>query len=303
MAKQRLRFTEIVRTILPIALLAAGFFGFLVLKQRERVPARPKEAKPPLVVETMAVRRHSGPVTIQTHGEVVPYREVIVSAEVAGRVIEKTEQCRAGRFVRKGQLLLQIDPKDYELERRRLAAELAQAEVDLRQIDVEMENTQTLLVLAQKEVQLQESEWKRQVNLLARGATSPASVDQAQRSLLQARNSEQNLRNQLNLLAPRRQRLTQAKELAAIRLEQADLNLARTRVVAPVDGVIVTESVQDRRTPSCKKERRWPRSTTRRPWKCRPNCVWKNFSGFGTTETPTRPVRRERQTGWLVPMP
>ncbi|HID22428.1 MAG TPA: HlyD family efflux transporter periplasmic adaptor subunit, partial [Planctomycetaceae bacterium] len=245
MGIQGFRFGEVVRTAIPITLLGLGVFGFVVLKQRDRVPARPKPKPSPPLVETMAVRRHSGPVTLQTHGEVVPFREVIVSAEVAGRVVEKTEACRAGRFVRRGQLLLQIDRKDYELERRRLAAELAQADVDLHQVDVEISNTEALLVLAQKEVQLQQSEWKRQVDLLARKATSPASVDQAERALLQARNSEQTLRNQLNLLTTRKERLRQAKELAAIRLEQADLNLARTRVVAPVDGVIVTESVQE----------------------------------------------------------
>ena len=55
--------------------------------------------------------------TLEADGVVVPFREIELAAEVAGRIVERDERCRAGNFVTQGTLLARIDPQDYQLER------------------------------------------------------------------------------------------------------------------------------------------------------------------------------------------
>ena len=244
MSNRRASVSEAVRVVLPLLILAVGFGGFLVLKNRPPTPVRPQEEKRAPLVDTAPVVAHAGSLDIETDGQVVPFREIALSAEVAGRVVEKAEVCRAGKFVRRGDLLLTIDPRDYRLEKKRLSEELIQSDVSVKELDVEIENTGSLIKLAEDDVALQQAELNRQNELLKQRATSRAAVDQAKRSLLQSRNSELMLRNQLNLLNTRRSRVQSAKRLIEVRLEQAELDLERTAVKSPIDGIVVTESVE-----------------------------------------------------------
>jgi multidrug efflux pump subunit AcrA (membrane-fusion protein) len=245
MSKQDTTLIEAAKVIVPFLILAAGAAGFVKLKEQEKVEKAPEKEREAPIVDTVPVAIHDGQLSIRTDGQVVPYLEVVLSAEVGGRVVEKLDICRAGRFVRKGDLLLKVDRRDYELEKRRLQEELVQADVQMRELAVEVENTQALIALALDDVNLQQNELDRQLQLLARRANSAANVDEARRGLLQAKNSELLLKNQMNLLSTRRDRLASAKSLIQVQLEKAELDLARTNITSPVDGVVVTESVEE----------------------------------------------------------
>ena len=65
---------------------------------------------------------------IEVNGTVVPKREVTLSAEIDGRVVERTDACWAGRAVKRGDLLLRLDPRPLEIQRMTFEAELGQVE-------------------------------------------------------------------------------------------------------------------------------------------------------------------------------
>ncbi len=237
-------FLEIVRIVAPLLLLSIGVVGLIVLWNRRPISVKPETKKDAPLVDTRPVVSHAGDLTIATNGQVVPYREVSLSAEVAGRITEKTDVCRAGKFVRRGQLLLKIDPRDYVLAKKRLTEEFDQAEIAIKELDVEIGNTQSLIELARDDLKLQQDSVDRQTKLVAARATSTAAVDQAKLSLLQARSSLTMFENQLALSRAKKPRLTSATKLIGVRLEQAELDLERTEVKSPIDGMVVVESVE-----------------------------------------------------------
>jgi len=236
---------EMIRIIAPLVILAFGAGGFFLLKQKSGPEKQTGEKKGAPEVDTAPVKLHEGALTIRNDGRVVPYVEVSLSAEVAGRIVSKADVCRAGRFVRKGEALLQIDPSDYDREKQRLEKELEQAGALLEELGVELASTQTLIELAEDEFELQQNEVDREQKLMARGATTDASVDQAKRGVLQARNSLLTLSNQLNLLTTRRTRLESARDVTEVRLQQAVADYERAEIRSPIDGMVVTESVQE----------------------------------------------------------
>ena len=149
-------------------------------------------------------------------------------------------QCESGSYVKAGQLLMRIDRTDYELEVQRLTRLQEQEYQALTEIDQEMLNTKRLIDVSEQDVQLQQKEFDRQKALPA-GFSSRAEIDQANRSLLSAMQQLVTLENQLDLLRKRRVRLEASERLAATQLKVADVNLQRTEIRAPIEGVIVSE--------------------------------------------------------------
>ena len=177
---------------------------------------------------------------LKAEGNVVPYRESKVAAEIAGQVVFKSEDCEAGSYVTKGQLLMRIDPTDYEIEVQRLTRVKEQEYQSLQEVDQEMVNTKRLIDVAAREVQLRQQELDRQRSLPS-GFASRAEIDQAERGVLQAQQQAVTLQNQVDLFQKRRVRLEAAESLAATQLRAAEINLQRTEIKSPIDGVIVSE--------------------------------------------------------------
>jgi len=234
-----------IRALVPTAIFIAGVAGLVGLSA---IPKKVSDKKPedlgPPKVETVQASSVSEGVTIEVDGVVVPYREITVAAEVGGRIVKKDPVANEGNFVPKDKLLLEIDPRDYDIELRRLRKELDQADTQIKELDVEAADTQTMIDLAEQDQALQQKEVQRQLRLAEQNFSSEAVLDQARQAVLAARNAVMKLRSQLNLLNTRRSRLESARDLMTVRMEKAEIDLGRTKIVSPVDGVIVSDEVE-----------------------------------------------------------
>ncbi len=235
----------IVNVAVSIAVLGACFFGYTLLGER----ARPARSKPPktagTVVTTETLRMHEGPVSIASNGIVVPLREIRLATEVAGRVIEQSPNLRNGRQVAAGEVLIRIDPTVYELEVRRLKSQQNQEMAELGAIDVSIENTKQLLVLASEQVALSKTERTRADTLVERQAASMAEVDVARRSELISKSSLVELENRRRELVAQRQLIVEKQSLTSVELERANLDLSRTTIKSPIRGRVVQSMVEE----------------------------------------------------------
>lgn len=238
-----------VNVVIPLLLLAAATAAVALLGtvEPEELPAADTtrsgrlQALPPVRVTTLRSLASTGEqLKLEVDGTVVPFREARVAAEVAGRVIFKADDCEAGSYVKQDQLLMRIDPTDYQLEVQRLTRLQEQEYEALGEVDQEMANTRRLIEVAQQDVALQQKELDRQ-RALPEGFASRAEIDQANRALLASTQQLVSVENQLDLLRKRRLRLEASERLAATQLKAAEVNLSRVEIRAPIDGVIVNE--------------------------------------------------------------
>lgn len=228
---------------LPLGILAIGVGGFLVFGQPPEVPRREQVSRAPLV-QTESATSFEGPLTIEVEGVAVPHRQVTVAAEVTGRVTEKAAISRAGSFVSRDDFLIEIDPTDYKLEVARIENELRKAEEDIVAVDVDIANAGELLALAEEDLALRKRELVRRERLLSTSAISESAVDEAGRLELASRNSRQTLINELKSLKQRKATLQAAAELVRVQLQRAQVDLRRSRVVAPLTGTVTREYVE-----------------------------------------------------------
>ena len=238
----------IIRTSVALAILSVGIVGLALMiihGQPEPPVVEPEKSGDPIAL-TVPVDVHRDKLDITVDGVVVPHREINVAAEVGGRVVQKTDVCEAGKYVRQGTLLVEIFARDYELEVARLQKELRQAAVSLEELQVEQKNTQELIVLAENSLELQQREVARFETLAKRGDkyVTDSQVDAERRNELNARNALVTLQNQLRTTQARRGRLQAAQELVQANLDKANLNLSRCKITAPIDGMIVKDSVE-----------------------------------------------------------
>ncbi len=232
-----------LRTFLPMLILAAGGAACCFLYEaRLRPSEHPVEKIKPPVVEAVPILPKTDGFEIVLGGEVVPYREIEIAAEVSGRIV--TDRTRAGFFARKGDLLLEIDPTNYELDVRRLSEEVLQAESGLDENTVETENVRKLIELSKKEHLLQVKEHDRSSRLVQNHVVSESEHDTAKRDVVVTLRNLTELENRSDILKQKRIDLQSVLEQKKIALERAEEDLKRCRIVAPCDGMIVRDSTE-----------------------------------------------------------
>ncbi len=236
---------EVIKVVVPLLILGVGIVGIIVLPKLKKAPAKQERKEEIPIVEVARVQSRQAGLDIEVDGEVVPYREINIAAEVGGRIIEKSEQCRAGNYVTKGKELMRIDPTIYELEVERLTEQLEQAESNLEQHTIEVSNTQELKKLAEEELELQKKELERLDDLIKKRVVSENEYDQVKRQLVKARTAVAQLNNQLSLLAEKKNSLLSSRDSAQVALKRAKVDLSYTLITSPVDGVVVEHNVEE----------------------------------------------------------
>lgn len=239
---------NVVRTLLgwlmPLVILGLGIAAFMFMGSQPPPARKEAVANVAVPVRTAEVERVTEGISIEADGVVVPLREVTLAAEVPGRVLHKSPACNEGQFVRKGTVLFEIDPRDYELDVDRLEREVKQSTLAIEEIDEELAQNAASLELSRRQVELAQREARRLEGLKAGKIVTESEHDRALREELTAANALAALEGQKRVLSKRRNRLVEAESLAATMLDKAKLDRERTTIKAPADGIIVEDKVE-----------------------------------------------------------
>lgn len=110
---------------------AAAVTALLYINRPPSDIAEPEYA--PVTVDVLEVVKDNLRVPVQAQGTVTPLRSTSIQAEVRGRIVEVAEAFNVGQFVTRGDVLLRIDPRDYQTSLLRAQAALESAESNLAQ--------------------------------------------------------------------------------------------------------------------------------------------------------------------------
>jgi RND family efflux transporter MFP subunit len=195
--------SKALKLIAPVIILIAGFAVAALIASARKAP--PRVDRPPLgpLVEVLSTEITDVSVVVTGHGEVVPRVAVDLVPQVAGQVVKVHPSLVAGGFFAANEVLVVIDPRDYDLAVQRAQAAVARAKVTFER--------------EQAEAEVARAEWEE-----LHPGEEPTGLVVREPQIRQA----------------------EAELAAAVAdLEGARLNLERTRVSVPFDGVVVSESV------------------------------------------------------------
>ncbi|MHC4644654.1 MAG: efflux RND transporter periplasmic adaptor subunit [Planctomycetota bacterium] len=125
--------------LIAVMVLAAGAVVAKLLIASRKPPPKVEQKTPAPLVEIEQLQARDIQMVVRGFGTVSPKVQVEIVPQVSGNVVFMHPQFKAGGFVRNGERLVQIDPRDYELSVQQAQALVADAQVKLDQETAEGE--------------------------------------------------------------------------------------------------------------------------------------------------------------------
>lgn len=237
-----------IRKVIVSILLAAIVLAFgggvtaWLIKSRAKPAQEITVARAPLVdVVTLApedVRE-----ILHGYGSARADRQATLAAEVSAAVVELVGGLQEGVAVSEGQLLVRLDDREYvqQLHEAQAAVQAKQAELDQHQ--VERSNLSSLLEIATADLKLNRDDLDRVSKLFEQGNAPKKEFDDTRLRYQASLRAKQMLDNQFALLQPNLLRLQSEHTAAEARVERAELNIERCRIVAPFDGSVASLAI------------------------------------------------------------
>src|SRR3954469_11536819 len=177
---------------------------------------------------------------VSTDNAYVQQDMVSVAPEVSGIVTEVL--VHENQQVHRGDVLFRIDPRPYRIALANAEAQIANAEVQVNQLQARSSGTVADIQGAQANLAYQQREFDRLDELMRRGWITRTRYDEPLHNLQEARERLANARaasaTAHSALRGGGETDQPAVEAARVARDQALLNLSRTEVRAPADGVI-----------------------------------------------------------------
>jgi len=187
-------------------LIVAGIGGKIAAGKREK----------PVEVRIETVRRQDLVASVTASGQVIPRTKVDISSDITGRITRLA--VKDGDEVKEGQLLLQIDPQQFEAQVQRAEAALANARASLAQ-------TRANLLQARRNLERQQE------------------IRRTNAALVSAQEVEQ-LETQLEVNQALVEAAQENVKQAEASLKDARYQLSRTTIYAPMSGRVTRLNVE-----------------------------------------------------------
>ncbi len=158
---------NVKKAVIPIVIIAVSALATRALvRSKPQVETRSVEPLAPLV-RVIEAARQDLVLDVRAQGTVLPRTETTLIAQVAGEVTRVSSNFETGGFFVRGDTLIELDPRDYQVAVRRARALLAQA--------------QLLVVQQEAEAQVAIEEWQQL------GEGEPSALVMRQPQVAQAR--------------------------------------------------------------------------------------------------------------------
>jgi len=185
-----------------------------------------------LSVTTDVIKTRDLEAVVSASGKIQPKHLVNISAETPGRVVDLA--VNEGDRIKKGQFLLQIDPKSLRTRVEGNAASLEFAEASLGQLRQSVETARVQLEQMQQNL-------ARQRNLWAQQLTTREALEKAENDVRSAQSALQEREKQATSQSSR---ISQERAT----LESARYDLSKVRMESPIDGIVTRRNIQEGET-------------------------------------------------------
>ncbi len=234
-------------SVSAITVVAVAILGALIIAGRSNKPAQ--AAPRPPDVEVVRVEQKDVPVYSEWIGTTDGMVNADIKAQVTGYLLRQDYQ--EGSFVKKGQLLFEIDPRPLQAVVNQAKGDLAKSESQVQQAISQLD--QALAQLAQANSQLMQAEANQRktqldVNkygpLLEQKAVTQQEFDNANQGNDATRAQVEAVKSQIKAatagVGTAKAAIIAAKaqvESSQAAVRTAELNLSFTRIVSPIDGI------------------------------------------------------------------
>jgi RND family efflux transporter MFP subunit len=200
--------------------------------------SKSKRTAPPSIppeVEVVQVEQRDVPIYSDWIGTLDGMVNAEIKAQVAGYLL--SQNYTEGSFVKKGQLLFQIDPRPFQAALDQAKGDLAKAEGQLAQAESQLSQSQAQLAEVQANQGKTQLDENRYTTLVEQGVISREQYDNAVQANLGTKAQVKAGRAGIDTSSAAITAARAAVESARAAVQTAELNLGFTRIVSPIDGI------------------------------------------------------------------
>lgn len=194
------------------------------------------------VVELTTVQQKDVPIYAEWIGSLDGMVNAAIRAQVTGYL--QRQAYNEGSFVRKGQLLFEIDPRPFEAALLQARGQLAQAKGQLAQAHAQLSQAEAQLAKAEADQKRTQLDADRYTPLAKGDAVSQQEVDNAVQTNVSAKAQVRAATAQVETAKAQIEAANAAVEAAQAAVETATVNLSFTKLTAPIDGIAGQAQIQ-----------------------------------------------------------
>jgi membrane fusion protein (multidrug efflux system) len=206
-----------------------------------RTSAGAAEPTPP-EVEVVAVEQKDIPIYREWIGTLDGLVNAAIRSQVTGYLL--TQDYPEGSFVRKGQLLFQIDPRPLQAAADQVKGQLAQANGQLALAQAQYQQSEAQLASAEANQRKAQFDENRYIPLAREHAVTQQDLDNAVQSNDSAKAQVKMATAQIEAAKAQIEAASAAVEAAKASLEAANVNLGFTKLYSPIDGIAGNAQIQ-----------------------------------------------------------
>ena len=193
-----------------------------------------KTSEPP-VVEVAQVEQRDVPIYTEWIGTLDGIVNADIKAQVSGYLLK--QDYTEGSFVKKGQLLFEIDPRPFQAVVDQGEGQLAQANGQLAQAKAQLTQAEAQLGVMEANQVRTQLDVDRYAPLAKQQAITQQDMDNATQNNVAAKAQVQSAKAQIETARAQIQGANAAIQAVTATVETAKLNLSFTRLTSPIDGL------------------------------------------------------------------
>ncbi|MFH2061156.1 MAG: efflux RND transporter periplasmic adaptor subunit [Pseudomonadota bacterium] len=232
------------RILRVVIVLVIAVVLMKILISLKKQPEKNEIVKIPPSVNVLIATPVSKIMMVEAFGTIKPRKSVKISVEVPGRIKDLHPSFVEGSAIQKGDLLVQIDPESYQLNREAGQVRINQAQTDIENLKQDIGNLKNDIILSTANQMLVQKELERVKALVENQFASKNSLDQIEKQYLQARMQLQTFSNRLSLTDTLMETKKAALAMAQLDFQKADLALKRTQIRAGFNGFVLEKMVE-----------------------------------------------------------
>ncbi len=220
-----------VGVALLLALLAGGGWWAFI-----------RQVEPEQSLRTARIERGPLQAAVSATGTVTPVRQVQISSQVSGQIKELFVDFNSE--VKEGQLIARLDPETFEYRVRQSTADLEAARASVLTAQANVQAALAQVTRAQGDLGEAQRDEKRKQDLLAQNFISPAELDTARSKTASLAEALKVTQAQVEVARAQAQNAQAIVRQREAQLASARVDLQRTQIRSPVDGIVIKRSVE-----------------------------------------------------------
>jgi multidrug efflux system membrane fusion protein len=229
---------KILKIALPLLVLvgAVAVAGYLQATKPQLAPEASTERVWLISTATAAVADRQP--ELLAYGEIVAQRDVEMRALVAGQIVAVGENFIDGGWVREGDLLVQIDPFEFDAAVASGEAQVLEADARLTEIGAQIDAELTNLTYDRGQLEIAERELERRKALAEDKVISEKALDDARLSRNERARTVALSERSLQMLRASAERQQAVIAQTDVTLRRARRDLRNSRLLVPFDGFL-----------------------------------------------------------------